>query len=141
MSGYTGSDGSMIDLSSGRVDGVGKSFFNQAKALSPKQSRQKIPFVQHVTDVEFEAAPRIVRTQVTLIELNNALELIFLRLSDRDPSFRFSEEEGHNLLKSLTASQQRSKSILISLCHFQRLIMKRDMVGRSPILFAINNRW
>ena len=137
-SGRAGSDGSMIDLSSGRVDGVGKSFFNQAKALSPKQSRRNISLMQQVTDVEFEAAPRIVRTQVTLNEVNDALELISLRLSDKKPSSRFSEEEGHNLIMSLTGTQQRSKSILISLCHFQRLVMKRDMDDRS-ILFAIND--
>jgi hypothetical protein len=138
MSNYD-ADCTIIDLKSGRVNPVGKIFFNQAKALSPKQKRGRPSFIQKITDSEFDAAPRIVRTQISLAEANDALELISYGLSDKESFFLFSEEEGHELLKSLTGSQQRSKSILISLCHWQRLAMKRD-VDRRTFLFAINHR-
>lgn len=62
-----------VDLSSGRVDPVGKSFLNQVKSMSKNNNRSATKHghtVKSITMAEFEAAPRNVRTQVSINEAN-----------------------------------------------------------------------
>jgi hypothetical protein len=127
-------------IADGRVDPIGKSFFNQAKAMPSKSNTLRHSWLKEISTAEFEAAPRIVRTQVTTSEANLALDLIqdycWSDSSGQYYSLEFSEKEGHSMLERLTGTERRSKSILISLCHWQRLSMKRD--ADQEIRFAVN---
>jgi hypothetical protein len=133
-----------VDLSSGRMDPVGKSFLNQVKSMtkkSPATTSSKKSTIRKISSAEFDAAPRIVRTQVSVNEANDALDLLqeFCTNNSMDGNFslQFSEERGHEILSSLTGSKHRSKSILISLCHWQRLSMRRD-TARGTMVFVMN---
>ncbi|KAG7347042.1 hypothetical protein IV203_006111 [Nitzschia inconspicua] len=136
----------MVDLSSGRVDPVGKSFLSQVKSMTQTNTAArpslKSSNLKKITVEEFEQAPRIVRTQVSVEEANHALDLLqeFCNHGpmEENPSLQFSEERGHEMLSSLTGSKHRSKSILISLCHWQRLSMRRDTV-RGTMVFVVNS--
>eukprot|EP00536_Pseudo-nitzschia_multiseries_P009529 jgi/Psemu1/297288/fgenesh1_pm.267_\ len=89
-----------------------------------------------VTESEFEAAPRIVRTHVDRDQANHALDTIQKFCSDSMAdiqSFEFTEKAGCNILG---LSEQKSKSVLISLCHWRRLKMKKD--ANNGMVFVVN---
>ncbi|KAG7364334.1 hypothetical protein IV203_037536 [Nitzschia inconspicua] len=135
-----------VDLTSGRVDPVGKSFLSQVKSMTQTSTAArpslKSSNLKKITVEEFDRAPRIVRTQVSVEEANHALDLLQVFCNhdpmEETPSLQFSEERGHEILSSLTGSKHRSKSILISLCHWQRLSMRRDTV-RGTMVFVVNS--
>jgi len=95
-------------------------------------------FLKQITEKEFQSAPRIVRTHVNLSQANNALHAIQRYCSETMTNFhslKFTEREGKNVLKE--ESYEKSKQILISLCHWGRLKMKKDADSGS-IMFALN---
>jgi len=95
-------------------------------------------FVNQITEKEFQSAPRIVRTHVNLSQANNALYAIQRYCSETMTNFhslKFTEREGKNVLKE--ESYEKSKQILISLCHWGRLKMKKD-ADSGGIIFAVN---
>jgi len=95
-------------------------------------------FVKQITEKEFQSAPRIVRTHVNLSQANNALHAIQRYCSETMTNFhslKFTEREGKNVLKE--ESYEKSKQILISLCHWGRLKMKKD-ADSGGIIFALN---
>lgn len=138
----TGTRIGAVEHSSGRVDPVGKSFLNQVKTMAKPNSTAKSStqsaYIEKITAKEFEGAPRIVRDQVSVEEANDAIYLLRDFCKADSTSFEFSEERGHEILSSLTKSKPRSKSILISLCHWQRLSMKRDTI-HGTMVFVLKN--
>lgn len=95
-------------------------------------------FVKQITEKEFQSAPRIVRTHVNLSQANNALHAIQRYCSETMTNFhslKFTEREGKNVLKE--ESYEKSKQILISLCHWGRLKMKKDS-DSGGIIFVLN---
>ena len=106
----------------------------------PKRKVEKSSeiFVDEITEIEFESAPRIVRTSVSRDLANQALHAIHVHCSEsmvQFDCFEFTEEEGCDIVGF---SKQETKSILISLCHWRRLMMKRDVT--QGIIFNVNDR-
>ena len=99
-------------------------------------------FAKEITVDEFNSAPRIVRAHVDRDQANNAMHAIQEYCSDSMTQFHsleFSEKEGHAMLKCLGGySEQKSKSILISLCHWRRVKMKKDPNG--GMMFAVHSK-
>ena len=94
-------------------------------------------FVREITATEFESAPRIVRTTVSRDRANKALHAIHKYCSESMTQFQyleFTEEEGRTIVGF---SEQECKSILMSLCHWRRLMMKKD--ATHGMIFAVNN--
>jgi hypothetical protein len=94
--------------------------------------------INEITETEFESAPRIVRTNVSRDRANKALLSIHRYCSNSTASFNrleFTEREGSDILGF---SDQESKSVLISLCHWRRIMMKKD--ATQGLTFVINNR-
>jgi len=111
----------------GRLDPV-------AKTIKKESSES---FFKDVTEAEFNSAPRIVRIHVDRDQANNALYAIQRFCSDsvaQLQSLEFTEKEGCTMLGF---SEQKSKSILISLCHWRRLKMKKD--ANRGLIFAVND--
>jgi hypothetical protein len=111
----------------GRMDPVAKTIMEGSSKL----------FVNEITESEFESAPRIVRTNVSRDRANKALHAIHRYCSESMAQFHcleFTEKEGRRIVG---LSEQESKSILISLCHWRRLMMKKD--ATRGMIFAINN--
>ncbi|OEU13522.1 hypothetical protein FRACYDRAFT_241856 [Fragilariopsis cylindrus CCMP1102] len=114
--------------SNGRVDPVKKTIIQQSSSTF---------FVKQITEEEFQSAPRIVRTHVNLSQANCALFSLRKYCSDSLTEFRslqFTEREGKNILQE--ESYEKSKQILISLCHWGRLRMKKN--ADNGIVFAVN---
>lgn len=135
---HSGNESDVLDLLSGRVDPVGKSL---NEALAPKEKRSyQFSWIKRITLAEFETAPRIVQTQITIAEANDALDAIgehFYESMTQNKSLEFLDKEGHDILKHLVGSSvQKSKSLLISLCHWRRLVMRRD--ASRGLVFAVN---
>ncbi|MGK3734705.1 MAG: hypothetical protein ACI90V_001543 [Bacillariaceae sp.] len=114
--------------SNGRVDPVKKAIIQQSSSTF---------FVKQITEEEFQSAPRIVRTHVNLSQANSALFSLRKYCSDSMTEFQslqFTEREGKKILQE--ESYEKSKQILISLCHWGRLKMKKD--ADNGIVFAVN---
>ena len=110
-----------------RMDPVAKTIMEGSSKL----------FVREITATEFESAPRIVRTTVSRARANEALHAIHKYCSESMAQIKyleFTEEEGRIIVGF---SEQESKSILISLCHWRRLIMKKD--ATRGMLFVVNS--
>jgi hypothetical protein len=114
--------------SNGRVDPVKKTIIQQSSSTF---------FVKQITEEEFQSAPRIVRTHVNLSQANSALFSLRKYCSDSMTEFQslqFTEREGKTILQE--ESYEKSKQILISLCHWGRLKMKKN--ADNGIVFAVN---
>jgi hypothetical protein len=132
-----------VDQSSGRMDPVGKSFLNQVKSMPKIEKHAKVTAPKRIAPEEFNSAPNVIRERVTLKEINNALGLldeygIFDTKEYRSQPIRFSEKRGCEILKPLSGNEFKSKAILISLCHWQRLSMKRDATD-GVMMFTVNS--
>jgi len=94
-------------------------------------------FVREITTTEFESAPRIVRANVSRDRANLALYAIKKHCSEsmiQFHNFEFTEKEGYDMVGF---SEQENKSILVSLCHWRRLTMKKDKI--RGMVFMVNN--
>ena len=89
---------------------------------------------------EYEVAPPIVKQQVSRDEVNDASGLLeqFLtsRFSDAQTALEFTEQEAYHALKGCLVTEQKSRSVLLSLCHWRRLLMHRDDV--HGMRFVVN---
>ncbi|KAL3925615.1 MAG: hypothetical protein SGILL_000289 [Bacillariaceae sp.] len=128
-------DEDSVARSSGRVDPIGKSFLNQVKSMPKPDKISKTKRVKQITASEFEAAPQVVKTRVSIDAVNAALD----RLQEYgifDSSVEFSENRGHEILQSLSGNEFKSKTILISLCQWQRLSMRKV---EGTMMFVVNS--
>jgi hypothetical protein len=88
--------------------------------------------IQPITHDDYNNAPRIVQMQVSLAEVEAATRLMNEALDHGIVTWQFSETRAKLVLKPLGFSQRKCKMVLMSLCHFQRLIMRRlSQVGAS----------
>lgn len=76
--------------------------------------------LQPISQSEFQTAPRIIQMQVTFEELGHALQL----LNDDHSSRCLTQHEAQSLLES--SSTRKTKALLLSLCHFRRLRMRKE---------------
>ena len=102
--------------------------------LSDRFELESVPmgkWMEKITMAEYDGAPRIVQTQVRRDEANKAIDMLEDFLSSnlqRDPSsaLEFDELEGYEAIGSSFPTMKKSKSVLMSLCHWRRLLMYRD---------------
>lgn len=78
-----------------------------------------------VTQDEYNDAPRLVQMQVSLEDVNASIQRINQAHESNLVSRQFTETRAKLLLQSLGFSQRKCKTILMSLCHWRRLVMKR----------------
>ena len=97
-------------------------------------------WIEKITMAEYEVAPLVVRQQVARDEVNEASSLLeqFLtsRFSDSHEALEFTEGEAHDALKDYLFTEKKCKSVLLSLCHWRRLLMHRDDV--HGMRFVVN---
>jgi hypothetical protein len=97
-------------------------------------------WMEQITMAEYDRAPRVVKMQVQRDEANDSLNAIedFLtsNLQQNQISLEFTEKQGHEVLGDQTGTEQKTKSVLMSLCHWRRLLMFRDSV--HGMVFAVN---
>ena len=94
-------------------------------------------FVSEITKMEFESAPRIVRANVSRDRVNQALHAIKKYCCEsmtQYHNFEFTDKEGFDMVG---LSEQENKSILVSLCHWRRLTMKKDSI--RGMIFVVNS--
>jgi len=99
-------------------------------------------FIRNLTQEEYDAAPRVVKIQVTLKEVNRAADLLGVGFKDQrrlgcdaTKTPEISEVEAYSLLRK-EFSERKSRSVLMSLCHWRRMVMVQtiDSSGKSFIL-------
>jgi hypothetical protein len=78
-----------------------------------------------VTQDEYNDAPRLVQMQVSLEDVNASIQRINQAHESNLVSRQFTETRAKLLLQPLGFSQRKCKTILMSLCHWRRLVMKR----------------
>jgi hypothetical protein len=109
-----------------------------------RQSRSPLPvrkgkWMEDITMAEYDGAPRVVRMQVAHDEANKAVGALqdFLgKLAPDQNSLSFTEQQAYEVLGECFSTDRKSKSVLMSLCHFRRLLMHRD--ERQVRLFSVN---
>lgn len=112
-------------------------------SLSERFELESVPmgkWIEKITMAEYEGAPEIVQNHVRRDEANKAIDMIegFLTSSlqsDPSSSLEFDEMQGYEALGSSFPSLKKSKSVLMSLCHWRRLLMHRDDYGMR---FVVN---
>jgi len=96
-------------------------------------------WMEHITMAEYDVAPRIVQVQVRRDEANLAIDLLesfFTVHVQENPTsaLEFGEKQGYAILGHSFHTTHKCKSILMSLCHFRRLLMYRD----EEMWFSVN---
>jgi hypothetical protein len=97
-------------------------------------------WIENITMAEYEGAPRVVSMQVTRDEVNaaaSALEDYFLKAPGFETTYEaleLTEKQAYQVVGG--ESERKGKSILMSLCHWRRLLMYRD--PQHGMVFAIN---
>ena len=95
--------------------------------------------IEMISVAEYEGAPRVVSMQVTRDEVNaaaSALEDYFFKAPDfeTNEALELIEKQAYQVVGG--ESERKAKSILMSLCHWRRLLMYRD--PQHGMVFAIN---
>ena len=83
---------------------------------------------------EYKEAPRIFQMQVSHDELNNAIAVLQNDYSSASKCV-WTRAQLHQRFAPFGFSQLKEKSVLMSLCHFQRLIMQRQ--DDDNVLFCV----
>jgi hypothetical protein len=110
--------------------------------LSDRFERESVrltKWMEHITMAEYDIAPRIVQVQVRRDEANEAIDLLeeFLTSNlqlDPSSSLEFGEQQGYEILGKSYHTTKKCKSVLMSLCHFRRLLMYRE----DEMRFVVN---
>ncbi|EEC46341.1 predicted protein [Phaeodactylum tricornutum CCAP 1055/1] len=111
-------------------------------SLSEHQSSRSAYLIPPIGDAEYNEAPRVVRMQVALNDVQlavSALNEVLAVAQSRSPkSVRYiREEEAKSILEPLGLDGRKSKSILMSLCHWRRLVMHREEHGIVFTIFRV----
>jgi hypothetical protein len=101
---------------------------------------RRVKRIERITMAEYEKAPNIVRMQVRRDEANDSLDALedFLtaHIEENPATPAFTENQGYQVLRNVLSSDQKSKSVLMSLCHWRRLLMFRDQA--HGMIFRVN---
>jgi len=102
-----------------------------------------IPRIHNLSQEEYDAAPRIVKMQVTMEEVNQAAEALTMWLrknradrSDQGHTAIIEERHAYEALQPCFDERKR-KSVLMSLCHFRRMVMRLPSKGQGK-LFVVS---
>jgi hypothetical protein len=87
--------------------------------------------IRPVTLSEYDNGPRVVRMQVSFEILDGATAALNDTLCQRHGARakQLDHSEANQILQPLGISERKSRSILMTLCHFRRLMMKRHSVS------------
>ena len=110
--------------------------FEQDRPKQKGPSTLSLEWIEKITMAEYERAPNIVRMQVRRNEANDSLDALEEFLGEITKDSKFTEKEGYFVLQRILGSNQRSKSVLMSLCHWRRLLMFRDET--NGMIFRVN---
>jgi hypothetical protein len=111
---------------------------SDSKADMPSGSHSG-KWIENISMAEYEGAPRVVSMQVTRDEVNaaaSALEGYFFKAPDfeTNEALELTEKQAYQVVGG--ESERKARSILMSLCHWRRLLMYRD--PQQGMVFAIN---
>lgn len=102
-------------------------------------STDKNKLLEKITHAEYEMAPQVVTMQVSHKEANQVLHTIedyLVHATESESPLEFTEDEAYQILSSSVSSNAKAKTILMSLCHWRRLLMYRN--EDRGMLFAVN---
>lgn len=119
----------------GSVGDVSVGGSNQLSAVSSPIEHPKEHFIRYLTKEEYEAAPRVVKKQVNIQDVNAASRALdewfqehFKQVASEKPvTPDIMESDAYGVLRSLCNDDERKcKGLLMSLCHWRRLMMRID---------------
>ena len=117
---------------------VGASF---ASPPIPNDTNQGI--INLLSEREYEEAPRVIKMQVSVSELNHTIQIINKWLSNQKGTIQgisLQEEMAYEILKD-SFEKPKSKSLLMSLVHFRRLVMQlSSLAGGGGKRFVISQK-
>lgn len=100
---------------------------NSSSFMSRKSSSTLIP---RITDAELAQALPVVKTQGSLDEVNGAINALngaaFLTKDISRYPVIFTDVEAYKILRNFGFKRRRCKAMLMSLCHFRRLVMRQN---------------
>ena len=113
-------------------------------AAIPKLEKEDglLPFL---TEREYERAPAFVAKLVTKREANSAIAALnewakAAQARAGDCQLELPEEEAYELLSELN-NRRKAKSVLMSLCHWKRLVLRISAIGDEPqTLFSLQTK-
>jgi hypothetical protein len=105
-------------------------------SIMTNAGEQQTNLIEKITMAEYDSAPRVVQMNVSRDEANTTIAILndYLEVNRQH---KFSEQEGRRALSTAFESEQQSKSVLLSLCHWKRLMMYRQ--EDSTTMFAVNS--
>jgi hypothetical protein len=126
--------------SSLRLESIRKD--NNAAQTAAKYKLSTLHPITSISQAEYDSAPRVVQMQVRYDEvqavtaaLNNSLQRRRQYDNTAATPIELGEDDIKQLLKPLGLPDRKSKSILMSLCHWRRLVMRRREDG---VFFAVS---
>eukprot|EP00592_Proboscia_alata_P002272 CAMPEP_0194368958 /NCGR_PEP_ID=MMETSP0174-20130528/17201_1 /TAXON_ID=216777 /ORGANISM="Proboscia alata, Strain PI-D3" /LENGTH=1058 /DNA_ID=CAMNT_0039145601 /DNA_START=27 /DNA_END=3203 /DNA_ORIENTATION=+ len=95
-------------------------------AFIDQAHKSRYAIIEEVTREEYDAAPRVVKMQVCFDQVNNAVQALNIHLSSVKKGSRvttFNEEDAQKILNHIVTNEKKARSILMSLCHWKKMIM------------------
>ena len=101
----------------------------------------KVQFISFLSETEYEAAPGVVKMQVSVEEVNQAADILNVWFQNEeliDSALRktIEEDDAYQILEN-KFERNKSRSILLALCHFQRIIMQFPFSASKRRQFVI----
>jgi len=100
---------------------------NVCKLNSTTNMQHKRQFIEYLQKVEYEAAPRVVKMQVSMEEINQATDTFNDWLNKQDignkQSISLMESDANKVMEQIF-DKRKGKSVLMSFCHFRRMVIQ-----------------
>jgi len=101
----------------------------------------KVQFISFLSETEYEAAPGVVKMQVSVEEVNQAADILNVWFQNEeliDSALRktIEEDDAYQILEN-KFERNKSRSILLALCHFQRITMQFPFSASKRRQFVI----
>jgi hypothetical protein len=115
-----------------------------AKSSATRSAMGNTEIIPQLQREEYNDSPRIVRIQVEFDDVNSAIDLINKWIYDSSIkggslSISIKENTAYEILDA-RFDKKKCRSILMSLCHFRRLIMRLSSTSGEGKLFLIPNK-
>ena len=96
-------------------------------------------FIQRISSNEYDAAPRIVKMQVTLEQVNNAVDLInhWWKAKAGHQGKVFITEDDASIVLGEYFPPRKCKSVLCALCHWKKMTIEINNHGTGRIFVGI----
>jgi len=122
---------------------------NQQQQLSTSFDQNMSSIIEQINIIEYESSPRVVKMQVRLDELNQAVKVLnnWVMMSCIENNITeytkaitilsLKENEANLLLEKEFESGRKAKSVLMSLCFFRRVTLQLSSESRSEKNYVI----